>query len=45
MEDGERSLVDDSPIPSFFFFLKTMFLFASGKMGETRGNKVKRQRP
>lgn len=45
MEDGERSLVDDSPIPFFSFFWKTMFLSASGKMGETRGNKVKRQRP
>lgn len=31
--------------PVFFFFWKTMFLSASGKMGETRGNKVKRQRP
>lgn len=33
MEDGERSLVDDSPIPFFFFFLKNDVFVCVGKNG------------
>lgn len=32
MEDGERSLVDDSPIPSFFFLKNDVFVCV-GKNG------------
>lgn len=45
MEDGERSLVDDSPIPSFFFFFEKRCFCLRREKWARRGNKVKRQRP